>query len=170
MWRTSAFLICLTVLTMSSVPAVAQESLGELVTQAGYDAVIGKWKGTDDQGQSCTLEYKWALDKHVITVDVTMGDLRYHGMIMFVPSRQEVIQVGADNMGGTWNGTWDEDYEGLANRSERLQSDGTKQRMEHVYITVDENTFKVKEYPVESDGWRASSPRGEMTFKRQKAN
>jgi hypothetical protein len=168
MSRTTAILIAVTVLVAFSASAAAQETLGDLVMQAGYDSMMGTWKGSDDEGRSCTLEYKWALDKHAITVDVSMGDFRYRGMIMFIPSTQEVIQVGADNMGGTWNGTWDEDYEGVVNRSERLEPDGTKQRMEHVYITVDANTFKVKEYPVEADGWRASSPRGELTFKRQK--
>ena len=86
-------------------------------------------------------------------------------------AKHRVPYAGAiypDNMGGTWQGTWDQGYDGLVNRQERLQADGTKRQMEHVYVTVDEDTFKVKEYAVESDGWRASSPRGEITFKRRK--
>jgi uncharacterized protein (TIGR03067 family) len=91
-------------------------------------------------------------------------------MIMLVPSREEVIQIGADNMGGTWNGTWGEDYEGAANRQERLEPDGTKQTMDMVFIKIDNNSFKVKQYPVESGGYRASQASGEITFKRQKAD
>lgn len=169
MHRMPVILIFVAVVALLTVPAPAQEKLGDLVAQAGYADAIGKWVAVDDQGRENHLEYKWALDRHAITVDVNIGDFRYHGMIMLVPSRQEVIQVGADNMGGTWNGTWQEDYEGLVNRHERLKPDGTKDRIEHVYVTIDDDTFKVKQYRVESDGWRASSPSGELTFKRQKA-
>jgi uncharacterized protein (TIGR03067 family) len=99
-----------------------------------------------------------------------MGEFKYHGMIMFVPSREEVVQIGADNMGGTWNGTWGEDYEGAVNRNEGVEPDGTKQTMDMVFIKVDNNSFKVKTYSVDSDGYRASQASGEITFKRQKAD
>jgi uncharacterized protein (TIGR03067 family) len=46
--------------------------------------------------------------------------------------------------------------------------DGTMQIMDHVYIKVDNNSFKVKEYPVEAGGFRASQAKGETIFKRQK--
>ena len=98
-----------------------------------------------------------------------MGDFKYHGLIMLVLSREEIVQIGADNMGGTWNGSWSEDYEGAVNRNQRLEPDGTTETMDMVFIKVDNNSFKVKEYPVES-GSRASSARGETTFKRQKAD
>jgi uncharacterized protein (TIGR03067 family) len=41
--------------------------------------------------------------------------------------------------------------------------------MDLVFIKVDNNSFKLKEYPVESGGYRASQARGETTFKRVKA-
>jgi len=99
-----------------------------------------------------------------------MGDFQYHGVIMLVASSEEVVQIGADNMGGTWNGTWTEDYDGAVNRNKRLEPDGTTETMDMVCVKVDNNSFKVKQYPVESDGWRASQARGELTFKRQKAD
>ena len=97
-----------------------------------------------------------------------MGEFKYHGMIIFVPSSEEIIQIGADNMGGKWDGTWGEDYEGAANRHKRLDAEGSTRIMEHVYIKVDNDNFKVKEYAVGSDGYRDSEPRGELNFKRQK--
>ncbi|MBN2132193.1 MAG: hypothetical protein JW741_22020 [Sedimentisphaerales bacterium] len=169
MLRKSAILLLVSFFAVVSVPAGAQDNLGDLVTEAGYAGMLGKWTAVDDQGRENHLEFKWALDKHVILVDVQINQFKYHGMIMFVASSQEVVQIGADNMGGTWKGTWSEDYEGIVNRSERLNADGTKEKVEHVYIKVDANTFKVKEYAVESDGWRASSPRGELTFKSRKS-
>lgn len=156
-------------LAVCSIPAGAQERLGDFVAEFGYDWMIGNWSATSDEGQQVELEYKWILDKYAICVNVKIGDFKYHGMIMLVPSREEVVQLGADNNGGTWNGTWTEDYEGAANRNQRLDADGTTLTMDHVYIKVDNNSFKIKEYSVES-GNRASQSSGETTFKRRKVD
>ena len=157
-------------LVVSAVPAGAQEKLGDLVAQYGYDWMIGKWTASSGDGQPVELEYKWILDKKAICVNAKIGDFKYHGLIMFVPSREEVVQIGADNMGAMWNGTWAEDYEGAVNRNERIEPDGTTQTMDMVYAKVDNNSFKVKQYAVESGGYRASQARSEITFKRQKAD
>jgi len=154
-------------LAVCSVPAVAQDKLGDLVAEYGYDWMIGKWAATDDNGRQVELEYKWILDKCAMCVNVKIGDFKYHGLIMFMPSREEVVQLGADNMGGTWNGTWAADYEGTFNRNERLDADGTTETMDMFFIKVDNDSFRVKEYSVES-GSRAAQARGETIFKRQK--
>ncbi|MBN2593216.1 MAG: TIGR03067 domain-containing protein [Sedimentisphaerales bacterium] len=161
------FLVIAVLLAVSSVPAGAQVKLGDVVAENGYDWIIGKWAATRSDDQQVELEYKWILDKYAMCVDVKIGDFKYHGMIMGVPSREEIIQIGADNMGGTWNGTWAEDYEGAVNRNQRLETDGTSETMDMVFVKVDNNSFKVKEYSVES-GYRASQVRGETIFKRQK--
>jgi len=166
----SISLVVAGLLVFSAVPAGAQENLGDLVAQYGYDWMIGKWAAAADDGTQVDLEYKWILDKNAMCVDLKMGDFKYHGIIMFVSSREEIVQIGADNMGATWNGTWGEDYDGAVNRNERVEPDGTKQTMDMVFIKVDNNSFKVKQYPVESGGYRASQTSGEITFKRQKAD
>jgi len=160
-------LLITVLLTVSVVPAVAQETLGDLVAEYGYDWMIGKWAATSDEGRQVELEYKWILDKNAMCVNVTMGDFKYHGMIMYVASKEEVVQLGADNMGGTWKGAWAADYEGTFNRNERLDTYGTTETMDMFFIKIDNNSFKVKEYAVES-GTRAAQPRGETIFKRQK--
>ncbi len=164
----SLSLVVATLLIVTAVPAGAQEKLGDLVAEYGYDWMIGKWTATANDGSQVDLEYKWILDKCAMCVNAKIGELKYHGLIMFVPSREEVVQIGADNMGATWNGTWAEDYEGAVNRQERVEPDGTKQTMDMIFIKVDNNSFKVKEYAVESGGYRASQARGETIFKRQK--
>jgi len=166
----SISLVIAVLLAISAIPAGAQEKLGDFVAEYGYDWMIGKWAATRDDGGQVELEYKWILDKCAMFVNVKMGDFKYHGLIMLVPSREEIVQIGADNMGGTWNGTWAEDYEGAVNRNQRLEPDGTSETMDMVFIKVDNNSFKVKEYPVEGSGYRASQARGETTFKRQKAD
>jgi len=161
-------LVIVVLLAISSVPAGAQVKLGDVVAEYGYEWMIGKWSASRDDGQKVELEYKWILDRCAMCVDVKMGDFKYHGLIMGMPSREEIVQIGADNMGGTWNGTWGEDYEGAVNRNQRLEADGTTETMDMFFIKIDNDSFKVKEYPVEGGGYRASQARGETIFKRQK--
>ena len=166
----NTFLFVAALLVVSAVPAGAQDNLGELIAQYGYDWMIGKWAAAGDDGTQIELEYKWILDKNAMCVNARIGDFKYHGMIMFVLSREEVVQIGADNMGATWNGTWTEDYDGAVNRNERIEPDGTKQTVDMVYVKVDNNSFKLKQYAVESDGYRASQAGSELMFKRQKVD
>ncbi len=161
------FLLSLGLLVVSTVPATAQDSLGDFITEYGYEWLIGKWTATTDDWQTVECEYKWGLDKHVVLVSFTMGDFKYHGMIMFVPSREEIIQIGADNMGGTWNGTWGEDYTGAAHSMENLKADGSKEKSEMVHSKTDNNTMKIGIYDVDSYGYRQSQAKGTLTFKRQ---
>lgn len=163
----SVSLVVSVLLAVCSIPTMAQDKLGDLVAEYGYDWMIGKWAATDDNGRQVELEYKWILDKCAMCVNVKRGDFNYHGLIMFMPSKEEVVQLGADNMGGTWNGTWAADYEGTFNRNERLDADGTTETMDMFFIKVDNDSFRVKEYSVES-GTRAAQARGETMFRRQK--
>ena len=164
------FLVIAVLLAVFAVESRAQEKLGDFIAEYGYDWMIGNWAATSDEGGQIELEYKWILDKCAVCLNLKMGDFQYHGMIMLVASSEEVVQIGADNMGGTWNGAWTEDYDGAVNRNKRLEPDGTTETMDMVCVKVDNNSFKVKQYPVESDGWRASQASGELTFKRQKAD
>jgi hypothetical protein len=162
----SLCLLGLGLLVISAVPAAAQQSLGDLVTEYGYDWLVGKWAATTDNGENVELEYKWGLDRHVILVDFKMGDFKYHGMIMFIPSREEVVQMGADNQGSIWNGTWGDDYNGAAHSMENTKSDGSKEKSEMVHSKVDGNTMKIGVYGTDSYGYRGQS-RGTLNMKRQ---
>ena len=165
----SLFLLSLGLLLVSTVPAGAQASLGDLLTEYGYEWVVGKWVATTDEGLKVELEYKWGLDRHVVLVDFKMGDYKYHGMIMFVPSREEVIEVGADNQGSIWNCTWGDDYTGAARTGEATQRDGTKEKNAVVLSKVNGDTLKVSVYDVDSYGYRTSESKGSLTFKREAA-
>ncbi|MEN6335426.1 MAG: hypothetical protein ABFE01_14340 [Phycisphaerales bacterium] len=139
------------------------QKLGDLVAQGGYDWMLGKWLASDDDRQY-GLEHTWVLDRHAVLVDLKMGDFTYHGMIMCVPSRQEIIQVGADNMVGVWKGTWEQSGEGATHKVAYTGADGMTRKMEHVYSKTDSDTFQVKEFSSQS-----SEARRTLTFKRQKA-
>jgi hypothetical protein len=142
------------------------EKLGDLVAQGDYEWLAGKWLASDNEGQYA-LEHTWILDKHAMLVDLKIGDFLYHGMVVYVPSRQEIVQVGADNMGGVWKGTWSQGYDGAVHKVEYTGSDGMAKKMEHVYQKTDNDTFQVKEYGTEN-GYRSSEARRTLMFKRQK--
>jgi hypothetical protein len=142
------------------------QSLGDLVSEGGFEWLVGKWKATDE-GRTYEVEYKPTLDWHAGVVDASIGDFKFHALITYEPYSQQIVQTGADSLGGIWKGTWDEDYAGAACRLEYSKPDGTKQKLEHVYIKVDNDTFRVKEYGVDSSGYRSAEARGTLTFRRQ---
>lgn len=150
-------------------PVAAQDTLGDLVAQGGYDWLAGRWVATTDEGQEVTFEQRWVLDRHAIVSEFRMGDLAYRGLIVYVPYREEIIQVGADNHGGAWEGTWRDEYGSAVHRMERKQPDGQIQRAEIVHTWVDADTMRATMYPIEPGGYRASEPWARLTYKRQKS-
>ncbi|OHB64471.1 MAG: hypothetical protein A2Y77_16910 [Planctomycetes bacterium RBG_13_62_9] len=150
-------------------PAGAQQTLGDLVADGGYDWVIGKWVTTTEEGQKVEYRLDWALDKHVVFNDIRMGDFTYEGMIMLAPDGMEASDVGADNQGGTWKGTWSEDSLGLAHRVERTGADGEANKLDIIHSRVDADTITIALYGVDSSGSRSSEPMGKLTYKRQTA-
>lgn len=165
-----SMLLSAVLMAISVSPVAAQESLGDLVAQGGYDWLIGRWVAATEDGQEVVFEQKWVLDRHAIVASFQMGDMKYHGMILFVPYREEVIQVGADNRGGAWEGSWRDEYGSAVHRMEQKQPDGDVQRMEIVHTRVDADTMKVAMYPIDSSGYRESQPWATLTYKRQKAD
>jgi hypothetical protein len=140
------------------------QTLSDLVSEGGYDWLIGRWVATNE-GRTYELEHKAILDGCAGLVNVKIGDFQYQGLITYAPAREEIMQVGADTMGGTWKGTWEEGGEGLTHRVDVTRADGAVQKAQLVYIKVDNDTFKAKEYAIENG---QPTLRGELTFKRRK--
>jgi len=140
------------------------QTLGDIVAQGGYEWLIGKWVATKDD-RTYQVEHTPILDKQAAIVNVKIGDFQYSGMITYAPASQEIGQVGTDNMGRFWKGTWQQGDEGAVYKVDVTKADGTAQKVQIVYIKGDNDTLKTKEYAVE-DG--KATLRNELTFKRQK--
>jgi hypothetical protein len=157
----------------ASAPAEASgratdyEKLGDIVSSGGYEWLIGKWTGTENN-KTYELEYKPILDKHGASVDMKIGEFKYLGMITYVTSRQEIVEFGADTLGRTWKMVWQQEGSDLINKTELTKPDGTTQKLQHVFTKIDNDAFKAKLYAVGADGSRASEPSEQVTFKRQK--
>ena len=148
------------------VPVGAQQRLGDIVTQSGYDWNIGRWVGDTDDGQKIEFKYDWVLDKHAVLAEITLGDFKYRGIVMFSPARSEAVDVGADNRGGLWSGTWDEDPAGLVRRVEHTNAEGELNKGEIVHSRVDANTITIAIHAVDVGGVRSSEPWAKFTCKR----
>lgn len=150
-----------------SAQAAAQQSLGDIVKEYGFDWLIGKWMTKTDEGQKILITYKWALDKHLVTIDYKGGDYEYRSMIFYVPAADEVVQIGVDNKGGTWKGTWDaEENKGIL-KIENTKADGEIQKMAIICSKVDAKTMKTELYGLRETGELEDQPRGTLEYKQK---
>jgi hypothetical protein len=148
--------------------ANAQQKLGDLVTEGGFDWLIGKWQGTTDEGDKLELVYEWGLDKHMVTIHFKMPDLEYRGMIFYVPTEDKIVQVGVDNQGGNGKGTWEAQGNKAVLKHEHTDADWQSSKMRFAHSKVDDNAMKWEIYEVYSSGELGDYPNYTIDFKRQK--
>jgi hypothetical protein len=148
--------------------AMAQEKLGDLVTEGGFDWIIGAWTATTDQGDKIDLAYKWELDKHMLSVNLKWPNYEYRGMIFYVPAEDKIIQVGVDNRGGNGKGLWQAEGSKAVHKYEHTGADGQTNKMGMVHSRVNDDTMKVEVYEISGDGTLGQSPAMTTEYKRQK--
>jgi len=152
-------------LVVWSAQAAAQQSLGDIVKEYGFDWLIGKWVGQTSEGDKIQVIYNWQLDKHLVTIHLKWPDYEHRGMIFYVPTADEVVQIGVDNIGGSWKGTWDaEENKGIL-KIEHTKADGEIQKMAIIYSKVDAKTMKTELYGVNEAGELEAQPRGSLEYK-----
>ena len=162
------FLAVASILVILAAGARAQQKLGDLVTEGGFDWMIGKWAATTDQGDKIDIVYKWELDKHMISVHLKWPGYEYRGMIFYVPTEEKIVQIGVDNQGGSGKGTWDADGNKAVHKYEHTGADGQTNKMGMTHSKVDADTMKVEVYEVYSSGELSDYPSFTVEYKRQK--
>jgi len=161
----SPLLAVASLLLVWSAQAAAQQNLGDIVKEYSFDWLIGKWIATTDEGEKIQVIYKWELDKHLVTIDLKWPDYEHRGMIFYVPAADEVVQIGVDNKGGTWKGTWDaEENKGIL-KIENTKADGETEKMAIIYSKVDAKTMKTELYGVRATGELEAQPRDTLEYK-----
>jgi len=161
-------LLLATVCVICAGQVSAQQSLGDLVAEGGFDWMIGRWTTTTDEGEKIQLIYRWQLDKHLVTMQLKTPEFEYHGMIFYVPAKDQVVQVGVDNRGGSGKGLWEPDGDKAVMKVEHTDVDGGTQRMALAHSRVSNETMKLQMYTVESTGELADEPWATLEFKRGK--
>jgi len=165
---TKIFLVLATGLLIWTSVATAQEKLGDLVAEMGFDWLAGSWKATTDDGQEIEISYQWSLDRYLATVDFKMGEYAYHGMIFYDAVEQKIVEIAVDNRGGTGKGTWDVEGETAISQSDRRAADGQTMKVAILHSKVDDKTMKLKVFSIDDSGARAADPWATLEFKRQK--
>ena len=164
----SVSLIVIATVTACAGAAFAQQRLGDFVTDAGYEWIIGRWVASADEGK-VEVEYKWGLDKSIVLAGLKMGDYQHRGIIMLNPDQGEVVEVAADSRGGFWKGAWTEENGDLVCRLDHTAADGQVQKADVVYAKVDNDTITIAMYGVDGSGSRNTESWGKLTYKRQPA-
>lgn len=165
---TKTFLFLAAVLFILTSAAGAQEKLGDLVEEAGFNWMIGRWTATTNDGQKIEMAYRWGLDRYLVTADFKMGEYAYRTMIFYVPAEEKVVEVGLDNRGGTIKGTWEIEGEKAISKSGRTRASGETGKLAVVHSKINNRTMKAAVYQVEDSGELADEPWATMEFKRQK--
>ena len=146
--------------------ASAQQKLGDLVSEGGFDWLIGSWEATSDEGDKVELVYKWELDKHLITMLLKWPEFR--AMIFYKPAEDQVTQVTVDNKGGTGKGIWEPDGNRAVLKHEHTGADWQTTKMGIAHSKVDANTMKWEIHEMYSSGELSDYPNFTIELKRQK--
>jgi hypothetical protein len=161
------FVLALGLLVCAS-GASAQEKLGEIVTEGGFDWMIGDWIATTDSGDKVELVWKWELDEHMLSVHLKWPNYEYRGMIYYIPAEEKVVQVGVDNKGGSGKGLWEANGSKAVNKYEHTDADGQVHKMGMVHSQTGSDAMKVEIYELSDTGQLGESPTFTTEYKRQK--
>ena len=162
------FLLVVAIIIITISGATAQQKLGDLVAEGGFDWMIGKWEATTDDGEKIELEYKWELAKHLIVMRLVIPDNEFRSMIFYKPTEDEVVQVTVDKKGGSGKGIWEPQGDKAVLKHEHTDADWQTQKMAIIHSKVDNNTMKWEIHEMYSSGELSDYPNFTLELKRQK--
>ena len=162
------FLFAAAVIFITTSGASAQQKLGDLVSEGGFDWLIGSWEATSDEGDKIQLVYKWELEKHLITMLLKWPGSEFRAMIFYKPAEDQVVQVTVDNKGGTGKGIWEPDGNRAVLKHEHTSADWQTTKMGIAHSKVDNNTMKWEIHEMYSSGELSDYPNFTLELKRQK--
>jgi len=165
---TKLFMAAVVGLIIFNSAASAQDTLGSLMEQTGCEFIVGKWAGETDDGQEFSMEYKWEIKPHILSVHFKGFGFEYHGIIFFKASEEQVVQIGVDSRGGNGKGTWEAEYGRAMFKSEHAGEYGEVSRMGFIYSKVDANTMKCELYSLDEYGTLGDEASMTLEYKRQK--
>jgi hypothetical protein len=170
--KASYIILCLISLVGIVATPTEAQTLGDQMDKEGTAWVIGKWvlsSSSPDMNMSI-IHYEWDLDRRIVLMSMErQGDkFKYRGMMLFIPSKKEIVGMGADNVGGTHKVSWRTKDSTLLHSFERTDADGRVGKVEMVCTKVDNDTMKVDmSFIVEEGDRRSSKPLPTGMYKRE---
>ncbi|OHB81590.1 MAG: hypothetical protein A2W31_09780 [Planctomycetes bacterium RBG_16_64_10] len=138
------------------------------MAEAGASWLIGTWETTGETADLTSIAYSWAIDKHVVLVDYLSRRGRSKGLIAYRAHDDKIVQVGADDQGGTGLGTWSDTDGHPTLIYEHTTAAGESRRIGIVFEKVDQNTAQVKLYDVSGSHELGNDPVHVAKFTRKK--
>jgi hypothetical protein len=157
------------VLVMGAAARAAGEpnNVGEILKGNKLDWIAGKWIGMTDANEKAEAEFELEMDGYALSIEAKVGKYEYEGTAYYVASKNTIVNVGVDNRGRSFGGSWMIDGDKLLLKIEQTGRDGSISNFERYLSEVDENTMKSVTYSV-IDGKRSAEPIGTLEFKRKK--
>ncbi|RME94946.1 MAG: hypothetical protein D6766_04545 [Verrucomicrobia bacterium] len=131
----------------------AQPTLADLVAEAQADWMVGTWVGYADDGTQVTQTFSWDLDKQVIVMRGSAGDMSWMGVTSIDPTTGEPRYVGWDNRGTHSTGTWADEGGDVALRLESKQPDGQTRKMAVVFGRASGGRLEIRFHGVDQWGY-----------------
>jgi hypothetical protein len=156
------------IIVITTTGVNAQQKLGDLVSESGFDWLLGKWEAMTNEGEKVELEYKWELDKHLIIMKFKVPDNEFHAMIYYIPTEDQVVQVTVDKKGGTGKGIWEPQGDKAILKHEHTDADWQTTKLGIVHSKVDNNTMKWEIHELYDSGELSDYPNMTVELKRQK--
>lgn len=144
----------------------AQESLRDVVEGHKVGWIIGQWTATNSQAQTIAVEYEWALDGHLVEVELAIGSTAYKGLISLRPTDGVMVETGADNRGGMTQAIWREKDGAFISERTATRPDGREAKVAVVITRVDADTLKATVHSLSSGGEIGVEPAETVTLKR----
>jgi len=105
---TMAMVVLATVLLIGNAPVSAEDNLGTILRESGWDRMIGTWVDAQTNGKMHKSVTAWRFKDHVLeslNEDLKQGKKELSLMI-YSPKRAEVFHTSGDDKGGSTIGKW----------------------------------------------------------------
>ena len=159
-------LLLIPIFLCTSLLSVSQASFAEMLKENGIEWIIGKWKAELD-GNTMTLNYKWAVEGHAISTHVKLPDSESFGVIGINPKTGKVEQSGFNNKGQKVTGEWMPWGDLPLLKRSTVSDSGEERTMAVAFRKIDDETIELQIISVDEDGTIGSS--AEYTFEMKKS-
>jgi hypothetical protein len=149
------------------VPVQAQQTLAEMVDEAGVAWLVGEWTGETDNGETIKLSFAWDLNKRVVSLHLTTSEMESKGMIGVDPVSKEIRYVAYDNRGGSGTGVWSAVDTKAILKYRGWNPDGEPRRMGVSFAKLSADTMKLELFGLTSGDELEDTARATIQFKRK---
>jgi hypothetical protein len=82
------------------------QTLGDVITENGWDPIIGTWVDEKSGGESIKMTYRWKFEGTVIETTYSGNGSESVGLIGRNPKNGEIFNISANSKGGGSIGKW----------------------------------------------------------------